>query len=54
MHNARYALLNKAIVGLLNIENDASDRLDRWFDININTTTLPRMIALRPQSGDRF
>lgn len=41
MQNARYTLLNKAIIGVADVEGDIAERLDRWFAIDVNTTHLP-------------
>jgi hypothetical protein len=45
--------VRKAALGLLDINNDARERLERIFDINV-TTDSPKLIAIKPITDDKF
>jgi len=44
--------LNKALLGVIDVDGDCGERLDRWFGMDVNTTTLPKMIAIKPTNND--
>ncbi|CAD8063976.1 unnamed protein product [Paramecium sonneborni] len=54
MQDARYTLLNKAILGVLDVDGDCQERLERVYEINVNTTQLPQLIAMKPIDDNRF
>lgn len=41
LQESRYALLNKAILGVIDINGDVDTRLERVYEINVNTTEVP-------------
>lgn len=49
VHDSRYALLNKAIVGIVDVNNDAAERIERLFNINV-TTDVPKYIMIKPKN----
>ncbi|KAM3134278.1 hypothetical protein pb186bvf_013563 [Paramecium bursaria] len=54
LQQARYPLLNKAILGVIDVNGDCKDRLDRWFQIDVNTTEFPKLIAVKPNGEGQF
>lgn len=48
-------MIKKAILGVIDVNGDLGERMDRLFDINVNDTdSIPRYIAIKPKNDDDF
>jgi len=53
MERSRYDLVRKAALGILDINGDVKERLERLFPFNA-TTDIPRLIAIKPITDERY
>lgn len=53
MERSRYDLVRKAALGLLDVNNDCKERLERIFDINLATDP-PKLIMIKPITDDKY